>query len=260
MNKFGNMLVFFTVMISQIAAWNDVPEPGALELYFNATGMNNLFQTAVPIGAYFGLDHRVFNSTLKSHNWFYSFELNSVTIVQASGFTEKILDYVPGTNNIHVRIAGIDLQTLVDAEFKALKVIPFESTAVNITNMTVDFVVAAEEKPDGVHWVMNETAKVTIGDININMKSHFLDELVKINRKLIDLAVNDAVVPYLEHLLTGEVNLVNKMVNNEGPYTFYSGLFGGDNVGMNLSMTAAPGILGRTGEAKLYFDGMFIPA
>jgi len=126
-----------------VAAWNDKPLPGALELYFNTTGLNNLWQTAVPIGAYFGLDGAVFNSTLEDDSWFYTFILNNVTIVQANGFTEKILDYDEGTNNFHVRVAGINLETLVNAEFKALNVIPFVSTAVNVTNMTVDFKVAA---------------------------------------------------------------------------------------------------------------------
>lgn len=170
------------------------------------------------------------------------------------------MDYTPGSNNIHIEIAGINLETLVDAEFKALNIIPFISTAVNVTNMTVNFSVAAQVLPDGVHWHMNETAQVTIGDISIDMKNSFLDKLVDMNRKLIDLAVNDAVIPYVEHLLTGEVDLINKMVSNEGPYTFYSGLFGGANTGMNFTMTAAPQVVGDTDLVKIFFDGLFVPA
>lgn len=104
---------------------------------------------------------------------------------------------------------------------------------------------------------MNESAKVTIEDVSIHMSSTFLNDLVKWNRKLIDMAINDAVIPYLEKLLTGEVELVNKMVSNEGPYTFYSPMFG-DNIGMNFTMTSAPEMVGSTDLAKIYFDGLFV--
>lgn len=106
---------------------------------------------------------------------------------------------------------------------------------------------------------MNETAKVTIGDISIDMKSSFLNKLVDFNRKLIDMAVNDAVIPYLEGLLTGEVDLVNSMVNGEGEYTFYSGIFGFNNVGMNFTMTTAPQVVGNSDLVKIFFDGLFVP-
>ena len=78
--RFENVLVFLAC-ISQVTAWNVTPEPGALDLYFNTTGTNNLFQTAVPIGAYFGLDGRTFNTSMKKSNWFYTVELESVKIV-----------------------------------------------------------------------------------------------------------------------------------------------------------------------------------
>lgn len=189
----------------------------------------------------------------------YTLTLNSVKILNTGGFTEKILDYDPKTNNIHIRIAGINLETLVDADFKALNIIPFQSTAMNVTNMTIDFKVAAQTKPDGVHWHMNETAKITIGDISIKMKNGFLDRLVRFNRKLINFAVNNALVPYLEKLLTAEVELVNKMVAGEGSYTFYDQIFGGENAGINLTMTTAPQVVGKSDLVKIFFDGLYIP-
>ena len=116
------------------------PRPGALTLSVNATSINNLIQTFVPIMAFYALQNQTFEVGIKEKHLLYEFDFERIHINTATGFTEKKFAYIPGTDKIHAHIGGINATTLVDANFKALHVIPFESSQVNLTNLSVDLV------------------------------------------------------------------------------------------------------------------------
>jgi len=131
------------------------PRPGAVSLYLNTTSVNNMMQTFVPLIAYFSLNDHTFNTNIKESTYLYKFDMEKITIKKASGFTEKTFEYIPGTDKIHAHLGGIDLETYVDATLDALHFIPFESSAVNITNLSIDFVLESTSE-DGVHWALAE--------------------------------------------------------------------------------------------------------
>jgi len=45
---------------------------------------------------------------------------------------------VPGTDKIHIKIGGININMDIDGELDALYFIPFKTSRVNITNLTID--------------------------------------------------------------------------------------------------------------------------
>ena len=98
-------------------------------------------QTFVPIMAYFALNNHTFPLNIHESNFLYSFDFNDMHIIEASGFKEKVFEYIPGTDKVHVRIGGVNVSSTIDAELKALKLIPFKSSGVNITNLSLDITV-----------------------------------------------------------------------------------------------------------------------
>jgi len=74
----------------------------------NTTSVNNVFKTLIPIGAYFGLNNKTFDvNIVDSSSIFYKLILNKIHVVDASGFTTTVFEEVTGTNQIHVKVAGI---------------------------------------------------------------------------------------------------------------------------------------------------------
>ena len=132
-----------------------LPRPGAMSMYLNSTSVNNIMQTFVPLMAYFSLNDHTFNTSITESSYLYKFDMEKVTVKSASGFTEKKFEYIPGTDKIHARLGGVNLVTFVDATFEALHFIPFESSAVNVTDLSVDFVIESTSN-DGVHWAISE--------------------------------------------------------------------------------------------------------
>lgn len=94
-------------------------------------------------------------------------------IIEATGFTEKVFEYIPGTDIVHVRIGGVNVSSTIDADLKALKLIPFKSSGVNITNLSLDITVRSTS-PDNLHWDLIETTKVSFDHVKITMANSFL--------------------------------------------------------------------------------------
>jgi len=132
----------------------------------NTTSVTNILNTFVPLLAYFQLNNQTFNVNYTHKTSIYEFDLKTIHIISASGFTEKYMEYIPGTDKVHVRIAGIDLATTVTADLWGLYFIPFKASAVNVTNVTVDFVVQSTSD-DGVHWALADNATLTVGKVDI---------------------------------------------------------------------------------------------
>jgi len=66
------------------------PRPGAVSMSLNTTSVNNIMQTFVPIMAYFALNGKSFPLDISESGWLYSFNFHNLTVVEATGFTEKV--------------------------------------------------------------------------------------------------------------------------------------------------------------------------
>jgi hypothetical protein len=203
------------------------PSPGAIQASVNATSISNIMQTFVPIMAYFALNNHTFDFDIHEKNALYSFDFNSMHIIEATGFTEKVFEYVPGTDIVHVRIGGVNVSSLIDANLKALTIIPFKSSGVNITNLSLDITVRSTS-PDNLHWDLIETTKVTFDKITISMENDFLNYIVKMSSSIINMVIKDVVVPLSEGYFNDIVKNLNAKIANEGPMDFEVPL-GSDN-------------------------------
>ena len=233
------------------------PRPGALTLSVNTTSVNNLIQTFVPIMAYFSLQNQTFNIDLVKKNFFYEFDLKDIHVNTATGFTEKKFEYVPGTDKIHAHIGGVNLTTLVDADLKALHIIPFESSQVNITNLSMDLVFQNTPGSDGTHWSLAEKAVVNFDDMHIGMKNSVLNELVKLSRPLINKIVLGTLLPKAETYLEGIVTDLNNMIANEGAHPYDFEVPVKDDLTLNLTMTTATKTIKGSNLIEIFFDGIF---
>lgn len=245
------------IQVEDRALWttsNGDATPGAISASLNTTSINNIMQTFVPILAYFQLNNQTFDINYEMKSTLYTFDLKSIHLITVSGFTEKSFKYIDGTDKIEVRIGGIDVNMDIDAELHALKYIPFKASHVNVTNMTVDFVVESTSD-DNVHWKIVETSKVNIGKVDIQMANSFLNWLVKVSSKVINQVIQD-MLPKIGGLVDSEVDKINKMVANEGNYTFVVPLLG-KQFPLNLTMTTAPKIEKGSNLIQVFLDGLF---
>jgi hypothetical protein len=231
------------------------PTPGAISASVNATSMSNIMQTLVPIGAYFGLNNKTFDVGIHESNILYSFDFNDVHIIEATGFTEKVFEYVPGTDNVHVRIGGVNVSSTIDADLTALKFIPFKSSGVNITNLALDLEFASSSD-DNVHWVLKENVGITFDKLSISMENDFLNYLVRMSSSIINSVIKNIVIPAAKSKLTGVVDNLNKMIANEQAMDFEVPLDADNTTALNLTMTSAPSVKGSSNLITVNFDGL----
>jgi hypothetical protein len=229
--------------------------PGALSMSLNTTSINNLMNTFVPILAYFVLNNSTFNISETISGCGYKLDVESLHIIEASGFTVKEFTNVPGTNQLHVKIGGVDVSTLLNAELTALYFIPFKTSAVNVTNATIELTLESTSD-DKVHWQIKEHTVLTVGKVDIQMSNNFLNWLVEKSSSIINKVIQDQ-LPKISSVIDAEVEKINQMLAQEGPYTFDVSLLGHDYP-LNLTMTTAPQIGGDL--IQMYMDGLFHPA
>jgi hypothetical protein len=115
-------------------------------------------------------------------------------IIEASGFTTKIFEYIEGTDILHIQIGGVNVSSTIDADLKALTVIPFKSSGVNITNLNLDIKIRSTS-PDNLHWDLVETTAVTFDAVSISMDNSILDKIVKLSSSIINKVIKDVIVP-----------------------------------------------------------------
>ena len=205
--------------------------------------------------AYFTLNNHTFPLNIHAKNALFSFDFTSMHIIEATGFTEKIFEYIPGTDMVHVRIGGVDVSSTIDADLKALNVIPFKSSGVNITNLAIDFTVRSTSA-DQVHWELVETAKLTFDKVTITMENWFLQDLVKLSSGIINTVIKTVVVPLSEGYFNGIVRSLNTMVANEQPFDFEVPIGSDNATGLNLTMTTAPALVKDSDLLVINFDGL----
>lgn len=253
--NFISKIALASMSFTMLLAKDLETSPGAISMSLNSTSINNIMNTFVPILAYYVLNNQTIeiNETIKGIG--YKLELDSVHIIEAKGFTTKIFENVPGTDLVHVKIGGVNISTTVEAELDALYFIPFKASAVNITNATLEFTLESTSD-DGVHWGIKENTTVTVGKVDIEMKNGFLNWLVKQSSSIINKIIADQ-LPKISSLVDVEVEKIDEMLAQEGPYTFDVPILG-KTYPLNLTMTTAP----KIGEdlIQIYFDGLFHPA
>jgi hypothetical protein len=206
----------------------------------------------IPIAAYFVVNNQTFEIDEHIKGPGFTFDLESIHIIEAKGFTVKQFSNIPGTDKIHVKIGGVDVTATIDAKLEALSFIPFEASALNITNATLEFTVKSMSD-DGVHWAIDQNTTMTIGKVDIKMKSGFLNWLVKQSSSIINKII-DLQLPRLSSFIDAKVSDINEMIAQESDYTFSVPIFG-KNYPLNLTMTAAPKIGGEL--IQFYMDGQF---
>jgi hypothetical protein len=231
------------------------PSPGAIQASVNATSISNIMQTFVPIMAYFALNNHTFDIDVHEKSWLYSFDFNSMHIIEAGGFTTKIFEYLPGTDILHVQIGGVNVSSTIDADLKAIEVINFKSSGVNITNLNLDIKLRSTT-PDNLHWDLIETVAVTFDKVDISMASPALDYLVKLSSSIINKVIKSVVVPAAEGYFTNIVKNLNTMIANEGPMDFEVPLGSDNKTALNLTMTTAPAMVAGSDLIVINFDGL----
>jgi len=245
------ILAFVGVALMTVQA-QLVAQPGAIELSLNATSINNVMQTFVPILAYYALNNQTFNVNETIKGTGYKLVLNDVHIVEATGFTTKLFKNIEGTDKVHVTIGGVDISMDVDGELDALYFIPLKASHVNVTNTTIDFVLEPTSD-DTVHWGIAENTTLTLGGVKISTGSKVLDELVKLSSGVINKIIQ-GLLPKVSAAVDTEVAALNAMLANEGPYTFDVSLLGA-NFPLNLTLTSAPSV--SKDLIQVNFDGLF---
>jgi len=106
------------------------PQPGALSVSLNTTSINNIMQTFVPILSYYMLNNKTINTDIHESNILYKFDLDSVHIVEVTGYTTKLFEQIPGTSKVHVQLGGINTTVDVNGSLKALHFIPLDASQV----------------------------------------------------------------------------------------------------------------------------------
>lgn len=223
--------------LSSVLDFETGEKPGALDLYLNTTSINNMMQTFVPILSYYMLNNKTYKPDIHQSTILYSFDLDTILLNNATGFTTKEISNIPGTDKVHVKIGGVDVQMDLDGQFNALHFIPLKATHVFVHNASVEFTVESTSS-DQLHWALVEKSTITFDKIDIKMSSSFLDKLVKLCRSIIDGMIKDQ-IPKLEKYINDQVLALNRMVAQEGKYTFVIPVQG-NNTELNMTMTHAP--------------------
>lgn len=85
------------------------------------------------------------------------------------------------------------------------------------------------------------------------MENSYLDWLVKKLGSTVNAIIKD-LLPMVGKAVDAQIEKLNEMVTNEGPYTFVVNTLGKE-FPLNLTMTAAPHVGGDL--IQVYFDGLF---
>merc|ERR1711998_41263 len=83
------------------------------------------------------LYNKTFELDVHESNWKYSFDLDSVHVESFMG--PNLRKFEQNGNQMKVTLGEFDLNVTANADFKALRFIPFDATAVDLKNITVEF-------------------------------------------------------------------------------------------------------------------------
>jgi len=231
-------------------------QAGAMDLYLNATSIQNLMQIFVPITAATAINNQTFKVGYKASSIFYTLDIESVYVDHMDFTGDKIFEIEPNTNIVHVKFTGVNVATLVTGSMKLIHLIPMDASGVDVNGLTVDVTLEPINAADGVHWALKDTTFFHMDSMAIKMKNSFLQELVKLSQSLITKMVN-AELPNLGKIIQKQVDKLNAALKAEetSPLAFAVPLF--DNAALNLTMTASPD-LSTQGLIKVYFNGLIL--
>ena len=164
------------------------PAAGSVGVVAHTSSINHIMGNAVvPITFAQIFYNKTFDLDVHESNWKYSFDLDSVHVESLMG--PNLRKFEQNGNEMKVTLGEFDLNVTVDADFKALKFIPFETTAVDLKNITVEFTLEPTSD-DNVHWALKDSSVATLGDFNIHMKNSVLNKLVSWNHWAIQKIIN----------------------------------------------------------------------
>lgn len=127
------LVLAVTIANSQTAA---VPEPGAIQAMLNIKYLNNIFGMVFPITVQRMVQDKTIDINYSDSGIGYRIKIQDI-IVQSIYFKTKTISYIPGTNDIRLKIDGLNLGMQVDGAIYALWFIPLNTGSVNITNISL---------------------------------------------------------------------------------------------------------------------------
>lgn len=133
-----------------------------------------MIQTFIPILSYYMLKDKTIDIDFHDSSFLYKLDLDTILIDEVTGFTEKKFEMIPGTNKLHIHIAGIDASFQINGDLKLLSLIPFTATGVTVKGASIDFVVESISETDNIHWKLVDSSKFHFDSLKINMKNKVL--------------------------------------------------------------------------------------
>ena len=237
-----------------LANLETAPTAGNIGLVLNTTSVEHVLTTALPLAIYFALNNKTIDLNITdSSSMLYKLTLKSVHINTVSA-GHPIFEQVNGTDKIHFRLSDIDIDTNVDGEVDALHFIPFKAQSIKINKAAVDLVLQSTAD-DNVHWQLHDVSSMTFDSIDITLDNSFLNKIAGWFKGTINKIVKDF-LPEFSKLIDEQINGINKMVQEEGEYTWDFSLLS-KHYPLNMTMTASPNVAKDSNLIKLNFDGTF---
>lgn len=109
------------------------------------------------------------------------------------------------------------------------------------------------DSDDQVHWKIVETSDMSISDFNVTLSNIVADKVAQLLHTVIMNQVQ-SLIKSLPEMVNSEVDKINDLIANAGPYTFDVSVGG---MPLNLTMTKAPELQPNSDILRLNFDGLF---
>jgi hypothetical protein len=218
---FGAVKVLLLAAVASAVDVMSLPKPltqaqaGALDLYINATSIQNLAQLFIPIQSYYVFGDKDFELNITKKSLLYTLNLEKIHTdgVQFNG--KKIFEMTEGNDReVHIQLDGIDAQTLVYGGISLLHFIPLEASALNLTGVSINITLEPIINNDMVHWTLKDTTGFMYEKLSIKMKNSFLQGLVNLNMPIINLIVKDQ-LPKLGKFIDTKVTELNAALQAE---------------------------------------------
>lgn len=101
--------------------------------------MEHILQTAIPLACYFALNNKTINLDYVEKSFLYTLNFKSVHLNTVEiGMPQ--FEQVPGTDKVHVKLSGINIDTVIDGEVDALGFIPIKAQSMKINKASFDMV------------------------------------------------------------------------------------------------------------------------
>ena len=117
----------------------NTPLAGSVGIRLNSTSVNHVIDSLAALLLAVEVSGKTFNMTVDQKTWYYEFSLNHVTANKIAGPTVKSFTQVPGTKKVDIHLSGLDINATMDAELKALRILPVHINGINLKNLTIDF-------------------------------------------------------------------------------------------------------------------------